>query len=293
MASHGDGRGFSGPPVEALHTRNTLEPPILGSSKAKLARTSVDYGRKGFGDGFELATYDPDCDPLHLAQRTMSVTGDYVFRVMKDFSELCGNDVTAALVFITVTQAVTQHLRVRDAAPADLEGAFFKDALRRPATVSGIAEALGLPVETVRRKAIKLAAAGLMKRTQQGRLMVDTEVLTRADLLEVVFRNRGNADAMRARLGRLESVETRGFQQPPSFSNPPSVHNPLLTARENEVLTWLMEGETTKDVARRLRISPRTVDNFRSRIIRKMKVKNIAAVATRVARQGDEARSRT
>lgn len=256
---------------------------------AKLDRGKLDYARKGVGDGFELATQDQNAEPLRLAQRTMSVTGDYVCRVMKDFSDLCGSDVTAALVFITVTQAVTQHLRVRGAAIGDLDGAFFKDGLRRPATVAGIAEALSLPAETVRRKAMKLASAGLMKRTEHGRLMVDTEVLTRRDVLEVVFRNRDNADAMRARLGRLSLSRPIEAQQVQHSLGPAMIRNPLLTAREHEVLAWLIEGETTKDVARRLKISPRTVDNFRSRILRKMKVKNIAAVATRIAREGEYA----
>jgi DNA-binding CsgD family transcriptional regulator len=272
-------------PAASPLANDIFEGPILGTTKAKLEESGLFCGRKRVNDGLDLASQDQNYEPLCLAQRTMSVTGDYVFRVMRDFSELCGNDVTAALVFITVTQAVTQHLRVRGALPGDLDGAFFKDTLRRPAAVSGIAEAIGLPVETVRRKAIKLASAGLMKRTEHGRLMVDTEVLTRSDVLAVVLKNRGNADAMQAKLSRLAMPKPTCSSGSLQTSIRPEGGQAILTARENEVLALLIEGETTKDVALRLRLSPRTIDNFRSRIIRKMNAKNIAAVATQVARQ--------
>ena len=48
-----------------------------------------------------------------------------------------------------------------------------------------------------------------------------------------------------------------------------------LTAREREVLDLVIEGISTKEMARRLIISPRTVEVHRSRIMRKMAMKSL------------------
>lgn len=57
-----------------------------------------------------------------------------------------------------------------------------------------------------------------------------------------------------------------------------------LTNREREVITQLIAGKSSKTAAIALGISPRTVDVFRAKILRKMAVDNVAALATLIAR---------
>ena len=55
-----------------------------------------------------------------------------------------------------------------------------------------------------------------------------------------------------------------------------------LTAREREVLEHMIAGETSKGIARILRISPRTVQVYRGRVLAKLSARN-ATEAVRIA----------
>jgi two-component system response regulator FixJ len=56
-----------------------------------------------------------------------------------------------------------------------------------------------------------------------------------------------------------------------------------LTDREREIMGFLVRGDSTKQIAQRLSISPKTVDNHRARILEKMKVDNTTQLARLVA----------
>lgn len=56
-----------------------------------------------------------------------------------------------------------------------------------------------------------------------------------------------------------------------------------LTEREREIMGFLVRGDSTKQVAQRLSISPKTVDNHRARILEKMRVDNTTQLARLVA----------
>ena len=51
-----------------------------------------------------------------------------------------------------------------------------------------------------------------------------------------------------------------------------------LTGRELQVLDLMIAGQTTKWIAHRLSISPRTVEFHRARLMRKMGVRNVAGL---------------
>ena len=59
-----------------------------------------------------------------------------------------------------------------------------------------------------------------------------------------------------------------------------------LTAREREVLQLVAEGNTTKEVARLLGISAKTVESHRTRIMKKLDTPNTAGVVRYAIRRG-------
>lgn len=59
-----------------------------------------------------------------------------------------------------------------------------------------------------------------------------------------------------------------------------------LTKREHEVLQLVVEGYTSKDMAEKLCLSPRTVDHHRSKLLKKFKMKNSADLVNFAVRNG-------
>ena len=51
-----------------------------------------------------------------------------------------------------------------------------------------------------------------------------------------------------------------------------------LSGREIQVLKRVAEGRTSKEIARELGVQPSTIDSYRSRIMMKLQVANLAAL---------------
>ncbi len=51
-----------------------------------------------------------------------------------------------------------------------------------------------------------------------------------------------------------------------------------LSRREREILKFVAEGKSSREIGEKLAISPKTVDTYRSRLMRKINVKNVAGV---------------
>ncbi len=66
------------------------------------------------------------------------------------------------------------------------------------------------------------------------------------------------------------------------------VDNPLrdLTKREKQILTLVVEGYTSKAVAAKLNLSPRTVDHHRSNLLKKFNMKNSVDLVNYAVRNG-------
>lgn len=59
-----------------------------------------------------------------------------------------------------------------------------------------------------------------------------------------------------------------------------------ITKREQEILGFIVKGNTSSEIAKKLYISPRTVETHRANLLRKLKLKNTAALV-RYAVQGE------
>jgi len=51
-----------------------------------------------------------------------------------------------------------------------------------------------------------------------------------------------------------------------------------LSSREREILQLVADGKTSREIAESLDISSKTVDTYRSRLMRKINVKNLAGL---------------
>ncbi|MBO6510415.1 MAG: PAS and helix-turn-helix domain-containing protein [Roseibium sp.] len=56
-----------------------------------------------------------------------------------------------------------------------------------------------------------------------------------------------------------------------------------MSLRERQVATMMAEGKTTKEIARALELSPRTVDVHRARLMKKFRVKNSLELVAHIA----------
>jgi DNA-binding CsgD family transcriptional regulator len=59
-----------------------------------------------------------------------------------------------------------------------------------------------------------------------------------------------------------------------------------LTPREKEILQLVVDGHTNPEIAQKLFLSVKTVDNYRTNIMMKLDVSNTAALVTKALRTG-------
>jgi len=77
----------------------------------------------------------------------------------------------------------------------------------------------------------------------------------------------------------LTTNQQRLRQDPASFPK-------ILTAREQDVLRHVVRGCTSRAIAHRLRLSPRSIETVRYRLMRKLEVRNVAGLMEFAFRNG-------
>jgi DNA-binding NarL/FixJ family response regulator len=66
----------------------------------------------------------------------------------------------------------------------------------------------------------------------------------------------------------------------------PDAFPKFLTGREQDLLRHVLAGGTNRTIAERLQLSPRSVETFRYRLMRKLGVRNLAGLIQYALRQG-------
>lgn len=72
------------------------------------------------------------------------------------------------------------------------------------------------------------------------------------------------------------------YRRPKDFTDPYGE----LTKREREVFHLIVSGSTTKEIATTIGVTPKTADNHRSRVMRKVGVRNTAELVRYAAKSG-------
>lgn len=128
-------------------------------------------------------------DPAHL--RTISrLTSEYLIGLVAEMIRETGHDPIDMLILNAIGAANVSHLRDRQ----DLTAAFqAPDAplpieMKRPITSLGVAESLGLPRETVRRRVAGLVKSGHLMR-QKGGLIATPELQDPERTVALAFSN--------------------------------------------------------------------------------------------------------
>ena len=110
-----------------------------------------------------------------------------------------------------------------------------------------------------------------LKAGAKGYLMKETAGLEVVDAVRAVYRGERYLSQSIADL--LADGSLRNLEASLEFS-------PLetLSPREREILQLVAEGKTSQEIAERLSISPKTVDTYRSRLMRKIGVEDMAGL---------------
>ncbi|MHC4138686.1 MAG: LuxR C-terminal-related transcriptional regulator, partial [Planctomycetota bacterium] len=119
---------------------------------------------------------------------------------------------------------------------------------------------------------------GMLKAGASGYMLKDSAFKELIDAIRVIIVNKIYISPSVANIITEDYLK----QSPESDSSTRS----LLSSRELEVLQLLVEGMSTKQIASSLRLSIKTIESHRSRIMKKIDVHNIADLTRYAIREG-------
>jgi predicted ATPase/DNA-binding SARP family transcriptional activator/DNA-binding CsgD family transcriptional regulator len=148
-------------------------------------------------------------------------------------------------------------------------------AYERASKLFGAAEALG-------------EAVGLQPTPVEDALRERYLPMTRSRLNETAWQGewaQGRAMSIEEAIGYALSEGEQMRLSSPASKRPSSDEPPLLTRREKEVATLIARGLTSRQIAARLVLSERTVDNHVANILKKLSLHSREQIAARMAEQ--------
>jgi len=165
---------------------------------------------------------------------------------------------------------LTPNVVVMDISMPGLNGIEATRLIRRDAPETRV---IGLSMHSARRFVTEMFKAGAA-----GYLLKDCEFDELAEAIRAVAR--GNTYITPA----ISSVVIESYIRQPQQETDGAFS--VLTAREREVLQLMAEGHSTRQVARRLYISPKTVEAHRLKVMRKLDIDNVAQLTKYAIQEG-------
>jgi DNA-binding NarL/FixJ family response regulator len=146
------------------------------------------------------------------------------------------------------------------------------EAVRRIREEVPTASVLAVTVHDEEEYVLHMVRAGA-----SGYLVKDSAATELLEAIEALVRGRGYFGP------HASAALARQLQNPERKTDDPYG---ALTRREREVFHLAVEGNTTKEIAKRLGISVKTADNHRTRLMEKLGVHNVAELVRYAARHG-------
>ena len=131
----------------------------------------------------------PPLEDVRGARLVSRLAVDFLLRSMSDVAALFDGDFARAMIFLTVAQASVVGDRKASHSVAQFSDGVMPDTLRRPVSTMAVANALGMPRETVRRHVNQLVADGFCVRLPDRRILVTEEIIRREDVTQTTQRN--------------------------------------------------------------------------------------------------------
>ena len=111
---------------------------------------------------------------------------DYILRWVEIANETHGVDIIYSLVFTTLWAGNVSHLRGKTYAEVD---DIPPNEERRPITIRQVADSLGLPYETVRRRMVEMLERGMARKVGREGFIVPAEALARPEVVNSLKRS--------------------------------------------------------------------------------------------------------
>lgn len=171
---------------------------------------------------------------------------------------------------VELARELAPTIVVMDISMPDLNGIEATRLIRRESPQSRV---IALSMHSSRRYVREMFKAGAM-----GYLLKDCEFDELVEAIRSVAQGQMYITPTVAETVLGSCLHDEGPDQEGAFS--------LLTPREREVLQLIAEGHSTKQVARRLYISPKTVEAHRLKVMNKLDIDNVAQLTKYAIQEG-------